>query len=73
MHVVGISGSLQARSNTAAVLASIADLVTARADAEAPAGAAAASAEAPTEDELDAQCAGFLATLARCGLLDARP
>ena len=43
------------------------------APAKAPAGAAAASAEAPTEDELDAQCAGFLATLARCGLLDARP
>jgi len=44
MHVVGVSGSLQARSNTAAVLASIAELVTLKADAEAPAGAASASA-----------------------------
>ena len=51
MHVVGISGSLQARSNTAAVLASIAELVTAQADAEAPAGAA--SAGAPTFEAFD--------------------
>jgi NAD(P)H-dependent FMN reductase len=35
---------LQARSNTAAVLASVGDLVTLRADAEAPAGAACATA-----------------------------
>ncbi len=44
MHVVGVSGSLQARSNTAAVLASVADLVTLRADLEAPPGAACATA-----------------------------
>ena len=44
MHVVGVSGSLQAGSNTAAVLASIAELVTLKSDREAPAGAACASA-----------------------------
>jgi len=44
VHVVGVSGSLQARSNTAAVLASVADLVTLRADLEAPPGAACATA-----------------------------
>lgn len=43
MHVVGVSGSLQSRSSTAAVLASIGELVTLRADAEAPAGAACAT------------------------------
>jgi NAD(P)H-dependent FMN reductase len=46
MHVVGVSGSLQARSNTAAVLASIADLVTLKAASEAPPGAA--CVDAPT-------------------------
>ena len=30
------------------------------------------AAQAPSEDEVDAQFEGFLATLARCGLLDAR-
>lgn len=44
MHVVGVSGSLQARSNTAAVLASVGELVTLKAEAEAPTGAACASA-----------------------------
>jgi chromate reductase len=44
VHVVGVSGSLQARSSTAAVLASVAELVTLKADAEAPLGAACASA-----------------------------
>ncbi|WP_421121934.1 NADPH-dependent FMN reductase [Aquihabitans daechungensis] len=46
-----MSGSLQARSSTAAVLASIADLVTLRAAAEAPVGAACATA--PTFEVFD--------------------
>lgn len=41
---MGVSGSLQARSSTAAVLASIGDLVRLRATANAPVGAACATA-----------------------------
>lgn len=44
MRVVGVSGSLQARSSTAAVLASVGELVLLKASSEAPAGAACATA-----------------------------